>query len=379
MSLHRAEHQPRGHAHAGRERQRGDALADRAALRRPVREHVAHHGRPRPTGPRAAWRRQLGRLRSPVVQQLGEERERGRGHPVRGLEVDADREAQRADAVDHAPVEVQQEAAALGLLGLRQAQDERLLLRDRRVARVLDEPADEAHVALELGDPAERQAGSRGARRVVFANSRSVATIASEYSSCVSANVAPRCTFAAKRACSSARVGIRTTPRWGMTSAKSASASSGATPEPSPSCIVRGTPTNTTPSNPACFNVVRRSRSCGSSVNAVTCVQRPRMPVSPGASPCQQAKTSMRSVIGTGRSSSSAIIPGIRMWPMRPSRPAPRARVTTFSASSATRASPQSRAGGTSSRAMVLRGTAGYLRRIGAAYTRPARSKEQTP
>ncbi len=56
--------------------------------------------------------------------------------------------------------------------------------------------------------------------------------------------------------------------------------------------MVRGTPTNTTPSIPAEDNSVSRPRSDGSSMNAVTCVHKPLIPVSSGLTTDQKSSTS---------------------------------------------------------------------------------------
>ena len=64
------------------------------------------------------------------------------------------------------------------------------------------------------------------------------------------------------------------------------------TPEPSPSFMVRGTPTKTTPSIPADVSSVSRARSDGSSMNAVTWVHRPLIPGSSGLTTDQKSSTS---------------------------------------------------------------------------------------
>ena len=111
------------------------------------------------------------------------------------------------------------------------------------------------------------------------------------------------------------------TPRLATTSLNSASASVGATPGPSPSAIVRGTPTKVMPSMPASHSAPRRSASSGLAWKAVTWVQSPLTASSSGLTARQKSSVSIRGLISTGRSLSSAIIPGIitcRTWPSSP-------------------------------------------------------------
>lgn len=152
-------------------------------------------------------------------------------------------------------------------------------------------------------------------------------------------------------------MGITITPRLATSWRYSDRASVGATPEPSPSCIVRGTPTNTMPSMPASDRSTSRRCNDGSSMNAVTCVHRPWTPANSGLMIDQKSSTSSFGCIGMGLSSSSAIIPGIITCRIRPSSPDAAEYCTTLRASSIARSLPPSRFGGTSSSAIVLRVT----------------------
>ena len=158
-----------------------------------------------------------------------------------------------------------------------------------------------------------------------------------------------------KRPCSPSRVGMRITPRLGTSESNIDSASVGATPEPSPSFMVRGTPTKAMPSMPVSLRIVSRSRSVGSSRNAVTCVHSPLTPGSSGLMIDQKSSTSIFGFISRGRSPSSSIMPGIITWRIRPASPASSELLSTFWASSKACSRPRSTFGGTSSSAMVLR------------------------
>ena len=120
------------------------------------------------------------------------------------------------------------------------------------------------------------------------------------------------------------------TPRLATSWSKIESASVGATPEPSPSFIVRGTPTNAMPSIPVSPSTVNRLRSVGSSRNAVTWVHSPFTPGSSGLMIDQKSSTSILGFISMGRSPSSSIIPGIMTCRIRPSSPASAALFSTF-------------------------------------------------
>ena len=145
------------------------------------------------------------------------------------------------------------------------------------------------------------------------------------------------------------------TPRLGTSASKTDKASVGATPPPSPSCNVRGTPTKAIPSKFAAFSAVSLVRRAGSSRNDVTWVHSPREPGSSGRISDQYSKTSILGFISMGRSSSSSIIPGIMMWPI--STPVCCDNVRTLIASSMAYCAPRSTFGGTSSSATVLSGT----------------------
>src|SRR5829696_281631 len=93
----------------------------------------------------------------PVVEHLREGFERRRRCTVGRLEVDAQREAEVGDAVDHPLVQVDHQLPLLRGLGFRQPPDERLFVGDSGVAGVLDQPVDQTDARLDPRDEAERQ------------------------------------------------------------------------------------------------------------------------------------------------------------------------------------------------------------------------------
>src|ERR1700744_1207370 len=123
-----------------------------------------------PTDPRFDWpavEKGLSARRRPVVEQCGERLEcRGR-IAVSVFEMDAQRIAQVDDSVDDPFVQIDHQLALLGRFGAGQRLDERLLIGHRGVARILDEPVDEADPALQLRYEAERQQDLRPMVRVL--------------------------------------------------------------------------------------------------------------------------------------------------------------------------------------------------------------------
>ncbi|EUA27964.1 hypothetical protein I552_0222 [Mycobacterium xenopi 3993] len=113
---------------------------------------------PRFTAPDDYPRNDRSRLgRRPVVKHLCEGFERGCRDAVGGFEMDAQREAEVGDTVDHTLVQVHHQLAFLRRFAAGQRSDECLFLRDGGVARILDQPADEPHPVFHLRNKAERQ------------------------------------------------------------------------------------------------------------------------------------------------------------------------------------------------------------------------------
>ena len=71
--------------------------------------------------------------------------------------MDAQRETEAGDAVDHTLVQVDHQLPLLRGFGFRQPLDERLLVGDGGVAWILDQPVDQADARLDLRYEAERQ------------------------------------------------------------------------------------------------------------------------------------------------------------------------------------------------------------------------------